>query len=110
MLCYRCEYRAQFLETGRRPRFECGEIEKSKYVCYMYRPVKPIVLKRSDAAKDDPRPEHAGYFGCRMEGTKVLDNDNIHLAIEQLNEEESVEFWVTQRVFDKIKDNEKDND
>ena len=55
MMCYRCEYRAEFLEHGRQPRCECGEIQSSVYSCYMYRPVRPCVLTKAD--KGDPRSE-----------------------------------------------------
>ena len=54
-LCYRCEHRARFLEDGRRPRYECGEVTDSKTSCYMHRPVSPVVV---DKANDgDPRPQ-----------------------------------------------------
>ena len=55
MLCYRCEWRAQFLEKEHGPRFECCEIESAVSVCYMYKPVAPCVLTK--AYKDDPRSE-----------------------------------------------------
>ena len=54
-LCFRCEHRAKFLEAGRRPRCECGEINETKWACYMYRPVKPVVLAPLDAADDRPQ-------------------------------------------------------
>ena len=54
MLCHRCEYRAQYLEgesikkgSGRGPRMEC----KSNWAvnsCYMYKPIKPLVIEPSD--------------------------------------------------------------
>jgi hypothetical protein len=53
-LCYRCEWRAQFLENGRRPRSECGDIEKAVGGCYMFQPVRPLWLEPSN--KKDPRP------------------------------------------------------
>ena len=53
-LCFRCDHRAIFLETGRRPRHECGEIEQCKYACYMHKPVKPVILR---ARGGDPRPQ-----------------------------------------------------
>jgi len=43
--CYRCEYRAQYLEEGMAPRAECKDISKSYGGCYMYKPVLPIVQK-----------------------------------------------------------------
>ena len=51
-ICFRCEYRAQFLEKGHAPRCECGMIEQSKIGCYCYRPVAPVVLARD---KDERR-------------------------------------------------------
>lgn len=53
-LCYRCEHRARFFESGFRPRFECGAVDTSKYACYMYKPVAPCVLL---ADKNDDRPQ-----------------------------------------------------
>lgn len=53
-LCYRCEHRANFLERGSRPRHECGDITHSSGSCYMFKPVRPIVVAPSD--KRDKRP------------------------------------------------------
>ena len=60
-LCFRCEHRAQWHETGgkHQPRMECGEVNSSKYACYMYIPVQPVRIKRLDI--DDPRPLSPGY-------------------------------------------------
>lgn len=46
MLCFRCEHRASFLETGSQPRFECGNIENSNKGCYMFIPCRPVVMKK----------------------------------------------------------------
>jgi len=51
-LCYRCEYRASYHETGRHPRLECAN-NNSVISCYMYLPVKPLIVKRN---KEDNRP------------------------------------------------------
>ncbi|RLI00941.1 hypothetical protein DRO38_05730 [Candidatus Bathyarchaeota archaeon] len=56
-LCYRCEHRANFLEKAMRPRWECGEINSSKFSCYMYKPVRPVKTKVN---KGDKRPQFAG--------------------------------------------------
>ena len=46
-LCFRCEHRALWLETKtHRPRYECGDEKSSKYSCYMYQPVVPLVLEK----------------------------------------------------------------
>ena len=59
-LCFRCEYRAQFLHDKfnatdennfvHRPRYECG-MNSSVHSCYMYRPVRPYILKPNQGEK-----------------------------------------------------------
>jgi len=58
-LCFRCEHRATYLndrlnagENGyaRRPRHECG-MSISVHSCYMYRPVRPYILKADKGEK-----------------------------------------------------------
>jgi hypothetical protein len=51
-ICHRCEYRAQYLETGHAPRAECGWVDKSKYGCYMYKPVLPVVMERDEEEEE----------------------------------------------------------
>ena len=46
-LCYRCEHRALFHETGDQPRFECGA-SRASWTCYMYRPVRPLAVVAND--------------------------------------------------------------
>jgi len=70
-LCYRCEWRARFLETGRRPRRECGDIKITKSACYMFKPCKLVVV--SKLHPDDPRPLMGGYFSCRYRGVKLAE-------------------------------------
>ncbi len=45
-LCHRCDRRAVFHEKGIRPRYECGTTS-SVFSCYMYAPVRPLVLRRT---------------------------------------------------------------
>jgi len=88
-LCYRCEHRAQFLENGPRPRYECGEIQTSKIACYMYRPVKSVVLARD---KDDERPQ----FGPPIIASRsyfVRIADEMELSLDRLNKDESILYW-----------------
>lgn len=49
-LCFRCEHRALWHESNGewKPRCECGDYKISKFTCYMYRPVKPVVLEKLD--------------------------------------------------------------
>ena len=69
-LCYRCEHRAMFLESGRQPRFECGSATSCVVGCYMYRPVNPIVIKPREG---DSRPLTLDIISCRVEGVRVAD-------------------------------------
>ena len=71
MLCFRCEVRASFLEGGMQPRMECGDIKNSKVGCYMFKPCKPVIMKK---ASGDPRPAHGGYIGARMYAIGLADN------------------------------------
>jgi hypothetical protein len=90
-LCFRCEHRAQYLEQRGRPRYECGEIEQSKYGCYMYKPVIPVILKPSD---NDPRPQFGptmitsrSYFAGIAEGKLAVvrrgENSILHWVFEE---------------------------
>ena len=51
-LCYRCEHRAVYNETGHAARYECSQTGSAVHSCYMYAPVFPCVLR---ANKDDKR-------------------------------------------------------
>lgn len=83
MLCYRCEYRARYLETNSGPRIECKQIKNSVYTCYMYMPTKPIDTKKHKP--DDKRPAHAGpMLGARMSAIKVSDGFTLNLHKDAL--------------------------
>ena len=72
-LCHRCEHRAKWNEDQtHRPRYECGAVTavqdlkgiwtvraSSVHACYMYEPVKPLVLKPNDG---DKRPPMMGWM------------------------------------------------
>jgi len=62
-LCHRCEYRARFFEAEEQPRSECGRTLGTVYSCYMYRPVKPLILKKN---KGDWRPISPPMLSARM--------------------------------------------
>ena len=71
-LCFRCEHRAMFLERGWRPRHECGNIEETKYGCYMYRPVRPVITEVNEG---DDRPQFAGsMLSARAHFHRVMDD------------------------------------
>lgn len=70
-LCYRCEYRALFHETGNGPRCECQDPKSSVRSCYMYKPVKPVVLAPNEG---DSRPMFAGaMISCRSHFVRVAE-------------------------------------
>ena len=72
-LCFRCEHRAHFHETGYGPRYECKQ-NGAVGACYMYRPVSPCVCK--PLHPDDPRPIWGpAALSCRMQFVRVLDVD-----------------------------------
>ena len=77
MLCFRCEHRASFLETGSQPRFECGNIENSNKGCYMFIPCRPVVMKKN---KGDNRPAHGGYIGARVSAIKLAEDCHLELS------------------------------
>jgi hypothetical protein len=53
-LCYRCEHRALWLDTRtHRPRCECGDTT-AKHSCYMYEPVKPLVMEVDKGERRSP--------------------------------------------------------
>lgn len=94
-LCFRCDHRAEWFEKGSRPRYECGEADKSVVACYMYSPVRPVISKRLYPAKEDPRPEYGGLIGCRMKAEKVAERDeDIKLSCIWKDDGSSFLLWV----------------
>lgn len=77
-LCFRCEHRAVYLtelkldeKFPHQPRSECGDISKGVYSCYMFQPVKPVIL---EANKGDKRPRTAGWlFSAREHAAGLAD-------------------------------------
>lgn len=78
-LCYRCEHRAAFHETGLRPRYECGA-GGTVTSCYMYKPVKPVILKKT---KGDKRPQFGpAMISARSQGVGIADFElDLHRTI-----------------------------
>lgn len=89
-LCFRCEFRAQYHETGYGPRSECKNIFNGCWSCYMYRPVKPIALKGQEG---DTRP----LLGPWMISSRVVrDNDaepDMKLDIKYCKKKSFVLYW-----------------
>lgn len=89
-LCFRCEYRARFYETGHGPRYECQQPEITVCSCYMYKPVRPVITVPSDPK--DKRPRHGPAIISSRERFEAVAED-MQLAIRQ-NGEESTLYWV----------------
>jgi hypothetical protein len=69
-LCFRCEHRARFFETGHGPRCECQAKNQAVGSCYMYRPVRPVVLAPNDGER---RPILAGWaFAGRAHAVRIF--------------------------------------
>ena len=88
MFCYRCEYRARFLEEGYAPRCECKDTG-SVVGCYMYKPVMPLVISRR---KGDKRGI-GGILGARLRAVRVFEKMKIKCVVANEKKEEFVMYW-----------------
>ncbi len=75
MLCYRCEYRADYLETGSAPRLECKDIKNSNHSCYMYKPVAPMILKNKADDNRGIAGEVSPMISARANAIKIAKVD-----------------------------------
>ena len=64
-LCFRCEHRALFHESNGNyhPRCECGDKDSALVSCYMFKPISPLILRKT---YKDPRPISLNLFGSRV--------------------------------------------
>lgn len=92
-LCFRCEYRAIFLETGIQPRCECGMTNMCKFACYMYIPVKPVILQPLN--KDDKRPRFCGALSSRERFVGVLKKGELKLTM--INKTDACLYWIPKK-------------
>ena len=65
-LCFRCEHRAVFHESNIAPRYECGCKGFAVCSCYMFKPVKSLILAPLD--KKDKRP----FLGPAMIASRAV--------------------------------------
>jgi len=90
-LCYRCEFRALFLENKIGPRMECQNIENSVTSCYMYRPVIPVILH---AREGEIRPFIAPpMLAARSIRKGLADQNDFILDVKVEKNEDFVFFW-----------------
>lgn len=99
-LCYRCEHRARHLEDpGYQPRYECGNTSKAVWCCYMYRPVRPMVLR---SIAGDRRPFMGpSAVSSRMQG-RVVKPEEIDLALERKRDGNLI-YWTPTRQKRRVK-------
>jgi len=91
-LCFRCEHRAQYFETGIAPRMECGEPDYVKYACYMYKPVKPVVVKALD--NDDSYLIFGpAMVADRVRFERIATNKDCVARLTELNDGEFIATW-----------------
>jgi len=92
-LCYRCEHRARFLETGDHPRFECGMEKMASHSCYMFMPCKPIAV---GPIKGEKRPIFAGWmFAGRIQSYGLVADERIRLKLIDLGDGKVSAVWTT---------------
>ncbi len=77
-LCFRCEYRAQYFESGHAPRMECGLPDTCKWACFMYKPVLPVIIGRLN--KRDPRPITLNILSARVTYLDTAKSEDMELV------------------------------
>jgi hypothetical protein len=91
-LCYRCEHRARFLETGDHPRFECGMEKTASHCCYCFIPCKPIAV---GPIKGEKRPIFAGWmFAGRIQSYGLVADERIRLKLIGLGDGKVSATWT----------------
>ena len=100
-LCFRCEHRAKYLESKNGPRCECKSVETSVYSCYMYTPVKPVIIAKNE---NDKRPQFVGSaFSARSHGVKIAD---LQLSLKEYSDGNMI-YWVPKESKNGKSDNSK---
>ena len=93
-LCRRCEHRAVGHATGEGPRYECTDFGTSKFSCYMYQPVKPVILKKQ---KGDERPQFGAWFTTsRSEYNGVC--EDLELSVVDYKKKGKALLWVRKKL------------
>ena len=81
-LCFRCEHRAMFLETGYRPRFECGMEKEASSCCYMFMPCKPVAVAPTAGEK---RPIFGPWMVAgRVQALGLVDSERLRLKLVEV--------------------------
>jgi len=94
-LCFRCEWRARYFETKSGPRMECGMTTRSSYSCYMYTPVKPLVITQD---KGDRRfPLAPWMISARCHATEIANvflTAKINMGNRKKKIDKFIKYWL----------------
>jgi len=82
-LCFRCDHRAVFLEQGYGPRCECKDTSLSVHGCYMYRPVRPVTLRRSATAHRFQPVLGPSMIAARMQSVGLWEDAQLGVAVKR---------------------------
>ncbi|MFA5158575.1 MAG: hypothetical protein WC451_05335 [Patescibacteria group bacterium] len=89
-LCFRCEHQAEYLSSKGQhcPRLECGDVNIGVHSCYMFMPVKPVILEPD---KGDKRPRMAGWGISAREHAIGL--ANFVLKVIRIRNKKLIIYW-----------------
>jgi hypothetical protein len=91
-LCFRCEHRAVFLETGYHPRFECGMEKMASSCCYMFMPCKPVAVVPNDG---ENRPIFGPWMiAGRVRALGLIDAEKLRLKLIDVDGAAVAAVWV----------------
>jgi hypothetical protein len=91
-LCFRCERRAEFLENGFKPRFECGMEKTATSCCYMFMPCKPVAVVPNDG---ENRPIFGPWMiAGRVRALGLIDAERIRLKVMGIDQESVAAVWA----------------
>ena len=90
-LCFRCEHRAAFLETGIHPRFECGS-SMAVHGCYCFMPCKPVAVAPIDGEK---RPIFGPWMlAGRIQSYGLVDHERLRLRLVDIDGRAVAAVWT----------------
>ena len=103
-LCFRCEYRARFHETGHGSRCECQDPTMNVSTCYMFRPtISPILVP---SVPDDPRPLFGPGFICqRVRADKLPEYEDLICQVVKMGKG-YFKYWRPKNAEDKRREKE----
>ena len=94
-LCYRCEHRIKYIESGYAPRCECKETNIAVSGCYMYSPVLPLMLFTDK--NDDRSPLAGSLFSSRSYVIEPLTIDDMEKQVA-FKDDAYYTYWIPIRI------------